>query len=186
MPVLKNTNYEILMISSTNYFVKKATGNEGSENLEVQITVEDPRLQRMKMMKARSELLEAIITLVLQKNLPGVKELLKPKKRDVTRRTRHELYQRIDADYYGYRDDEDGLLEKLEAEAEQKAREVAIEEWNVIATEKWGDLDLAPNVPNKNNKTEDLKVYIALPTQEEIDEAILRKRKEEVMKKYLV
>lgn len=30
------------------------------------------------------------------------------------------MYQRIDADYYGYRDDDDGLLEKLEAEAEAR------------------------------------------------------------------
>lgn len=28
------------------------------------------------------------------------------------------MYQRVDADYYGYRDDDDGLLEKLEAEKE--------------------------------------------------------------------
>jgi hypothetical protein len=30
------------------------------------------------------------------------------------------MYQRIDADYYGYRDDDDGLLEKLESVAEAK------------------------------------------------------------------
>jgi len=104
----------------------------------------------------------------------------------VTRRTRHELYQRIDADYYGYRDDDDGLLEKLEAKAEEDARANAIEQWNVIAVEKWGCLELAPNLPDKDNKlSEELKVYVALPSQEEIDQEILRRRKEELMKKYL-
>jgi pre-mRNA-splicing factor ISY1 len=39
---------------------------------------------------------------------------------EVVRKTRYELYKDIDADYYGFRDDEDGLLEKLETEAERK------------------------------------------------------------------
>jgi pre-mRNA-splicing factor ISY1 len=39
---------------------------------------------------------------------------------EVARRTRYDMYQRIDADYYGYRDDEDGLLENLEKEAEER------------------------------------------------------------------
>ncbi len=30
------------------------------------------------------------------------------------------MYKGIDADYYGFRDDEDGLLEALEAEAEKR------------------------------------------------------------------
>jgi hypothetical protein len=30
------------------------------------------------------------------------------------------MYQRIDADYYGYRDDDDGLLERLERTEELK------------------------------------------------------------------
>lgn len=38
------------------------------------------------------------------------------------RRTRHQMYQHINADYYGFRDDEDGVLEKVEAEAERNIR----------------------------------------------------------------
>lgn len=34
--------------------------------------------------------------------------------------TRHELYKRVDADYYGYRDEDDGIL--LEYEAKQERR----------------------------------------------------------------
>lgn len=30
------------------------------------------------------------------------------------------MYRDIDADYYGYRDDEDGVLVRLEAEAERR------------------------------------------------------------------
>ena len=38
------------------------------------------------------------------------------------RRTRHQMYQHINADYYGFRDEEDGVLEKVEAEAERCIR----------------------------------------------------------------
>jgi hypothetical protein len=52
---------------------------------------------------------------------------------DVARLTsRYEMFKRIDADYYGYRDDEDGVLEKLERVAEAEAREKAIREWQRV------------------------------------------------------
>eukprot|EP01126_Amoeba_proteus_P032124 TRINITY_DN313_c0_g1_i12.p1 TRINITY_DN313_c0_g1~~TRINITY_DN313_c0_g1_i12.p1 ORF type:complete len:185 (-),score=42.94 TRINITY_DN313_c0_g1_i12:50-604(-) len=141
------------------------------------------------------------------KDLPGVKELLKPKKQVVAKRTRYDMYQRIDVDYYGYRDDEDGLLEKLEEEAEKKgffffvetrvwyrltvnflflARIEAIEDWNRIQTQKWGDLDLCPFLPPKiTEKANEYKVHIGLPTQEEIEQELLKKRKEEMLRRYL-
>ena len=56
------------------------------------------------------------------KQLPGVRELFEKEAPRVVRRTRHQLYQHINADYYGFRDDEDGLLEKVEAGAEQQLR----------------------------------------------------------------
>ena len=34
------------------------------------------------------------------------------------RRTRRQLYEHINGDYYGFRDEEDGVLERVEAEAE--------------------------------------------------------------------
>jgi pre-mRNA-splicing factor ISY1 len=46
------------------------------------------------------------------------------------------MYKRIDADYYGYRDDEDGILEKLEQVAEKQMRAQAIEEWQQIEAVK--------------------------------------------------
>ena len=39
------------------------------------------------------------------------------------RRTRKQLYEHIDGDYYGYRDEEDGILIKVEAEAEATMRQ---------------------------------------------------------------
>ncbi|KAL1291684.1 hypothetical protein HN51_060219 [Arachis hypogaea] len=63
------------------------------------------------------------------KKLPGVRELFEKPPELRKRRTRYDIYKRIDASYYGYRDDEDGVLERLEGPAEEKMRREAAEEW---------------------------------------------------------
>eukprot|EP00981_Chlorochromonas_danica_P003337 scaffold644_cov168-Ochromonas_danica.AAC.29 len=61
------------------------------------------------------------------KDLPGVRELFAQQEdqhqlvlRKVKKRSRIELYKSITPDYYGYRDDEDGVLEPLEQEREDE------------------------------------------------------------------
>lgn len=54
------------------------------------------------------------------KDLPGVKELFEQEPPAPPRKTRGELMKDIDADYYGYRDDDDGVLIPLERTAERK------------------------------------------------------------------
>ena len=56
------------------------------------------------------------------KQLPGVRELFEKEAPRQIRRTRHQMYRHIDADYYGFRDDEDGVLEKVEGPAEKRMR----------------------------------------------------------------
>ena len=63
------------------------------------------------------------------KNLPGVKELFEAPAPPPTKRNRYELYKRIDMDYYGFRDDEDGVLVRLETEAEQSWHQRCVGEW---------------------------------------------------------
>ena len=46
-----------------------------------------------------------------------------PRARAQVRRTRGEMHKKINADYYGFRDEEDGVLEKLEAGAELAMRQ---------------------------------------------------------------
>ncbi|ORM41566.1 Pre-mRNA-splicing factor ISY1 -like protein [Babesia sp. Xinjiang] len=57
------------------------------------------------------------------KNLPGVRELFEKQESDQRRVdtyvTRAELYRKINPDYYGFRDDEDGSLSAVEAELER-------------------------------------------------------------------
>ncbi|XP_046386329.1 pre-mRNA-splicing factor ISY1 homolog [Ischnura elegans] len=63
------------------------------------------------------------------KDLPGVRELFEQEPPLPPRKTRAELMKDIDADYYGYRDDDDGILIPLEQEAERKAIAEAIAVW---------------------------------------------------------
>ncbi|XP_011010073.1 PREDICTED: pre-mRNA-splicing factor ISY1 homolog [Populus euphratica] len=63
------------------------------------------------------------------KKLPGVRELFEKPPELRKRRTRYDIYKRIDASYYGYRDEEDGILEKVEGPAEEEMRMRAVEEW---------------------------------------------------------
>ena len=63
------------------------------------------------------------------KLLPGVRELFEKEPPRKVRRTKHQMHQKINADYYGFRDDEDGILEREEAKAEKTMRaEVGREE----------------------------------------------------------
>ena len=50
----------------------------------------------------------------------GVRELFEQEPPAAPRRTRADLMRDVDADYYGYRDDDDGLLLPLEQEAEKE------------------------------------------------------------------
>ncbi|XP_058755571.1 uncharacterized protein LOC131628767 [Vicia villosa] len=63
------------------------------------------------------------------KKLPGVRELFEKPPELRKRRTRYDIYKRINVAYYGYRDDEDGILERLEEPAEEAMRDEADEEW---------------------------------------------------------
>ncbi|ORX46978.1 Isy1-like splicing factor [Hesseltinella vesiculosa] len=53
------------------------------------------------------------------RDLPGVRELFEQDATGPTARSKTELYKNIDADYFGYRDEEDGVL--LESEKEHEA-----------------------------------------------------------------
>ncbi|KAJ8643829.1 hypothetical protein MRB53_005577 [Persea americana] len=53
------------------------------------------------------------------KKLPGVCELFEKPPKPKKRPSRWEIFRRIDASYYGYRDDEDGILEKLQGPVEE-------------------------------------------------------------------
>lgn len=63
------------------------------------------------------------------KDLPGVRELFEQEPPPPPRKTRGELMRDVDADYYGYRDDDDGILIPLEEKAEKLAIAEAVKAW---------------------------------------------------------
>lgn len=81
----------------------------------------------------------------------------------------------IDADYYGYRDDDDGILSPLEQKNEQKAREKTINEWTPPKDDE-------PIVEIEAEKT----AQKPIPTQEDIQNALLARKKQELLEKYVL
>ncbi|XP_012254767.1 pre-mRNA-splicing factor ISY1 homolog [Athalia rosae] len=110
------------------------------------------------------------------KELPGVRELFEQEPPPPPRKTRAELMKDIDADYYGYRDDDDGILLPLEARAEQEARARAEENWEAESEKR-----------NEEKKAEvEITSQRSIPSQADIQEALLARKKQELLEKYVI
>lgn len=130
------------------------------------------------------------------RNLPGVKELLQPPPPPPPRKTRAELYRNVDADYYGYRDDDDGLLTKLEAEAEKRAVEKAIQKWKDQQALKEKLLNRKPDEDvdgeEDSMQTDDIEfnqsnkfvAHVPVPSREDMEKILVEKQKEKLLKEY--
>lgn len=96
------------------------------------------------------------------KDLPGVRELFEQEPPPPTRKTRAELMKDVDADYYGYRDDDDGILVPLEDKAERAAIIRAVEEWREKQTKGVDDEDEEELYPPEKDvsKHSHLLVYL--------------------------
>nr|XP_020836871.1 pre-mRNA-splicing factor ISY1 homolog isoform X1 [Phascolarctos cinereus] len=175
------------------------------------------------------------------KDLPGVRELFEKEPLPPPRKTRAELMKAIDAEYYGYRDEDDGILEPLEQEHEKKggnhpvlkfqkghrlmhiirkiigpANQTLISVLPVAviaeAVEKWKterEARLARG--DKEEEEEEINIYavndeesdeesakekegeegqqkfiahVPVPSQQEIEEALVRRKKMELLQKY--
>ncbi|XP_060561898.1 pre-mRNA-splicing factor ISY1 homolog, partial [Ruditapes philippinarum] len=133
------------------------------------------------------------------KDLPGVRELFEQEPPPPPRKTRGELMKDIDADYYGYRDEDDGVIIPLEKEAEKKA----IAEKGTSMERKLKILRKLPEVPRLFEREEedmdadveepstaeesDMTHFIAhvdVPSQKQIEEALLERKKMELLQKY--
>lgn len=145
------------------------------------------------------------------KKLPGVRELFEKPPELRKRRTRYDIYKRIDASYYGYRDDEDGILEKLEKEAEGRMRKSVVEEWRRLdevrrearkgATEVVSvggvsakevlfeeEEDVVEEERREREEEEEKErefvVHVPLPDEKEIEKMVLEKKKMDLLSKY--
>lgn len=142
------------------------------------------------------------------KDLPGVRELFEQEPPLPPRKTRAELMKDIDAEYYGYRDDDDGILIPIEERIEHLAVQTAVREWKEkIASDGHDELDddedeIYPLSLPAREAAEDAKdsgkeenpmellapkftAHVPVPTQKDIEDALLRKRKQELLEKYV-
>lgn len=132
------------------------------------------------------------------KNLPGVKELLQSDAQvEAQKRTRYEMYKSIDADYYGFRDDEDGHLVRLESVEEEKRMKKALEKWEVEQREsKRHKLEAQEFVPSKNitdsksvQEQEDsvgrFVSYVPIPSKKQIETILSEKKKQDLLSRYV-
>jgi pre-mRNA-splicing factor ISY1 len=118
------------------------------------------------------------------KKLPGVAELFIKEPPARPKRTRAQITKGLDADYYGYRDDDDGVLVDLEEQAEQRMREEARERWQATMQ---ADPSMAaePDVDIADPESAGFLAHVPLPSEADIEKAILKRRKDELMAKYL-
>jgi pre-mRNA-splicing factor ISY1 len=102
------------------------------------------------------------------------------------RRTRHQLNLHIDSGYYGYRDEEDGVLVKIEAEAEEKMREVEMARWD--AEQKLREIESGGASSRKRGSKgggQSFVAHVALPDDADIEKLVVEKKKRELLSKYM-
>ncbi|XP_051528292.1 pre-mRNA-splicing factor ISY1 homolog isoform X2 [Myxocyprinus asiaticus] len=140
------------------------------------------------------------------KDLPGVRELFEKEPIPPPRKTRAELMKDIDAEYYGYRDEDDGALVPLEQEYEKLVIAEAVEKWRA---EKEARLAGGGGVKDteeeeeeyiyavKDDESDDetreqmegedgaqtFIAHVPVPSQKEIEEALVRRKKMELLQK---
>ncbi len=135
------------------------------------------------------------------KKLPGVRELLEAAVQNESRavRSMEQLQRSIDVSYYGYLDDADGVLEKLEAVAEKRALEERIVEWEEKSKKQKLDADEAEEAAGvaavaasaaavvaaaTSKSAKSAHLHFNLPSQKEIDALILERKKKDLLKIY--
>lgn len=147
------------------------------------------------------------------KDLPGVRELFEQDPPPPPRKTRAELMKDIDAHYYGYFDDDDNVLIPLEEKAEKIATQRALQEWKEKqkshnadgnretnaesddddATDTDYGLDFNESAKERTQHINDdpmgmlaprFTSHVPVPSQKDIEAALLRKKKQELLEKY--
>ncbi|KAL0277060.1 UNVERIFIED_CONTAM: hypothetical protein PYX00_004477 [Menopon gallinae] len=135
------------------------------------------------------------------KDLPGVRELFEQEPPPPPRKTRAELMKDIDADYYGYRDEDDGILIPLEEEEQKKAMAESIANWkknkessisgeekkfeeeeNIYAVKNDSEDEEEEDADSRTNQK--FMAHVPVPSQKEIEEALIRRKKQELLEKY--
>ena len=112
------------------------------------------------------------------KRLPGVRDLFKKAVPEKVKRTRHEIFKTINADYYGYRDDDDGVLVKLEGEAEASLLQAKVAKWEEGRAARQ---ELGTGAEEEAEEAAQFVAHVEVPDQAAVQQAILARRKRELL-----
>ncbi|TKS65698.1 Pre-mRNA-splicing factor ISY1 -like protein [Collichthys lucidus] len=139
------------------------------------------------------------------RDLPGVRELFEKEPAPVLRKTRAELMKEVDAEYYGYRDEDDGVLLPLEAQYEKQAVLEAVQRWRTeresrLSGEKEEEEEEEESIYAVHNEPDDedenreepeteeggvsFMAHVPVPSQKEVEEALVRRKKMELLQRY--
>eukprot|EP01091_Cochliopodium_minus_P018129 TRINITY_DN727_c0_g1_i2.p1 TRINITY_DN727_c0_g1~~TRINITY_DN727_c0_g1_i2.p1 ORF type:complete len:269 (-),score=89.85 TRINITY_DN727_c0_g1_i2:57-863(-) len=117
------------------------------------------------------------------KKLPGVKELFETHTPSTSLKTRTEIYKGINSDYYGFKDDEDGVLLKLEVEQEKILQKSCLEDYEsrMKKRKETQSGEEEEDIVEEENEKEVFLSHVWIPTKQEIENIIIRKRKQELL-----
>lgn len=127
------------------------------------------------------------------KDLPGVKALFARNAVKFTKRKRGDIYKYISPDYYGLRDEEDGVLLEIEKEASEKRRkELEIcrkEHRSKESVNSENEIYIYPSDDESDEETafgvvgpaDAIAAHVAVPTQEIVAQTILEKKKKQLL-----
>lgn len=127
------------------------------------------------------------------KDLPGVKELFAREAAKMTKRKRGDIYKYITPDYYGLRDEEDGVLLELEGEMaakKQKELEECREEYAELKKRQ-----KAEGGEDESGESSDESAFLegaedgidpsaAVPSQEVVAQVLLQKKKAALLDRF--
>lgn len=120
------------------------------------------------------------------------------------------MYKGIDPDYYGYRDEDDGVLVRKEAEAERRMVEAAVAEFRAAKRQRVAEAGGDGGAEDEGEETDEdeallaksleqadgaaggvvvagahasaaVKAYVPVPSQEDIQKALVEKKKQALL-----
>ena len=106
------------------------------------------------------------------KDLPGVKELLEKQVQKEQTKKRGDIYKHITPDYYGWRDEEDGVLLELEAAMVEQIKRQKSEQGEYVNVQ-----------PINIDLTED---YLDVPSQAEMAQLLFEHKKKALLAKFSI
>lgn len=126
------------------------------------------------------------------RDLPGVKELFARAAAKTTKRKRGDIYKYITPDYYGLRDEEDGVLLELEGQmAAEKQEELRVfrEKYGEMehdddGNKKMGSEDNSDDYDFFNDIKNGISPQAAVPSRDVVAQVLLKKKKEALLNRF--